>query len=801
MEGGRARDEVRGATTRSAGDTAELERRLVGRTTMTQDSGGGRRKQQQQAKMEGGGCSRFSSSSQYKSPGLLTGGLWRNQWRCYSKRMADSGGSGGSGEEHEHRQGSHPSTNPSSCSRKGKGKTTYHRHTTQQTQRLETFFKDFPHPDENQRHQLSRELGLDPKQIKFWFQNKRTQRKTQNERADNTALRAENERIHCENLAIMEALKSVICPACGGPPLGEEERQRNFEKLKMENVQLKAEHAKISNILAKYIGKPISHIESLMPRPRSADVSTGSVPNHGVSVRNVDLNVAPSNPATSSQLKVIQGTEMANTVEITAYAMEELIRIVRMKDPLWIESPLDGRYLLHHDTYEQMFSRNYRFRGSGARVETSKESVLVTMEPSSLVSIFQDVSKWADMFHTIVTKASSIQVLEEETQVNHRTHLQLIHSQMHVLSPLVPARDVYFLRRCQQIEPGKWVIVDVSYNQMKDDASPYNTRRLPSGCLIQDMGNGCSKVTWVEHVEVEDKYQAHKLFRDLVCGSHMYGAERWAITLQRMCERFAYTMLDDVPTHNAMEGAVIVVPEGRRNVMKLAHRMVKNFCAGLNMSSKLDFPHLSEVNNSGVRVCVRKSEEPGQPSGTIVSAATTLWLPLVPQVVFNFFRDENTRVQWDVLCNGNSVQEIARIQSGTHRGNAISIIQSSLHAENLLTLQESSIDPLTCMVVYAPIDSTAVTIALSGGDTSTVRILPSGFTISSDGRANLVSRPSTSTSPSKPAGTLLTVAFQTLVSSPSGPEQLNVESVATVNTLISATIQKIKVALKCSGPE
>ncbi|KAI3417477.1 uncharacterized protein J3R85_014433 [Psidium guajava] len=734
--------------------------------------------------------------------------------------MADSGGSGGSGEEHEHRQGSHPSPNPSSSSRQGKGKTkTYHRHTPHQTQRLEAFFKDFPHPDENQRRQLSRELGLDPQQIKFWFQNKRTQRKTQNERADNRALRAENERIHCENLAIMEALKSVICPDCGGPPLGEEERQCNLEKLKTENVQLKEEHAKLSNILAKYIGKPISHIESLMPGPRSsADVFTASVPNHGVSVRNVDVHVSSPNVASSSQLKVIPSTEMANTVEITAHAMDELIKVVRMKDQLWIESPLDGRYILHRDTYEQMFPRNYRFRGLGARLETSKESVLVTMEPSSLVSIFLDVSKWADMFHTIVTKASSIPVLEEET------HLQLIHAQMHVLSPLVPARDVYFLRRCQQIELGKWVIVDVSYNYMNDDACPYNTWRLPSGCVIQDMRNGCSKVTWVEHVEVDDKNQAHKLFRDLVCGSLTYGAERWAITLQRMCERFAYTMLDDALTHDAVEvgitysecptrqnfekwrvritsSPVIVVPEGRRNVMKLAQRMVKNFCAGLSMSGKLDFPHLSEVNNSGVRVCVRKSEEPGQPSGTIVSAATSLWLPLGPQVVFNYFRDENTRVQWDVLCKGNSVQQIARIQSGTHHGNTISIIQSSLHAQNLLMLQESSIDPLTCMVVYAPIDSTAITIALSGGDTTTVQILPSGFTISSDGRANPGSRPSTSTSSSKLAGTLLTVAFQILVSSPSSPEQLSVESVATVNTLISETVQKIKASLNCSASE
>lgn len=38
-------------------------------------------------------------------------------------------------------------------------------------------FKECQHPDENQRAALSRELGLDPRQIKFWFQNRRTQMK------------------------------------------------------------------------------------------------------------------------------------------------------------------------------------------------------------------------------------------------------------------------------------------------------------------------------------------------------------------------------------------------------------------------------------------------------------------------------------------------------------------------------------------------------------------------------------------------------------------------------------------------
>lgn len=155
--------------------------------------------------------------------------------------------------------------------------------------------------------------------------------------------------------------------------------------------------------------------------------------------------------------------------------------------------------------------------------------------------------------------------------------------------------------------------------------------------------------------------------------------------------------------------------------MKLSHRMVKNFCGVLSMSGKLDFPQLSEVNNSGVRISVRISTELGQPSGTIVSAATSLWLPLQPESIFNFFRDEKARVQvcnaiyfffllvslikwtnlhfifqWDVLSNGNPVHEIAHILTGVHPGNSISIIRvmSSYDFCHLQTIRETNSNAL-----------------------------------------------------------------------------------------------------------
>ncbi|WOL00101.1 homeobox-leucine zipper protein ROC5-like [Canna indica] len=705
----------------------------------------------------------------------------------------------------------------------------YHRHTPQQIQELESLFKECPHPDEKQRMELSRRLSLEPRQVKFWFQNRRTQMKTQIERHENSILRQENDKLRSENISIREAIRSPMCCNCGAPAvLGEISLEE--QHLRIENARLKDELDRLCALTGKFLGKPISALAGSLPLsvPNSSlDLAVGTNGFAGLgSVTTPTLPplsdftsgtvITPARP-TGAFAGVDKSEERFLFLELALAAMDELVKMAQMVEPLWIPSLNGGGETLNCVEYERCFARCIGSKPAGFVSEASRETGVVIINTSALVETLMDSARWAEMFPSVIARTTATEVISGGMAGSKNGVLQLMHAELQVLSPLVPVRDVHFLRFCKQLTDGAWAIVDVSIDGIRGDSSSptsqINCRRLPSGCVVQDMPNGYSKVTWVEHAEY-DEATVHPLYRPLLRSGMALGARRWIATLQRQCQSLAILMSSSVPP---IDNTAAITASGRRSMLKLAQRMTDNFCAGVCASSAREWSKLGGGVNIGedVRVMTRQSvADPGEPPGVVLSAATSVWLPVSPQRLFDFLRDEQLRCQWDILSNGGPMQEMAHIAKGQNTGNAVSLLRASVsiyisyltqstclfsseanvglqavsaNQSSMLILQETCTDASGSMVVYAPVDIPAMHLVMSGGDSAYVALLPSGFAILPDGGAG-----------SKTGGSLLTVAFQILVNS-QPTAKLTVESVETVNNLISCTVQKIKAALNCEA--
>lgn len=667
----------------------------------------------------------------------------------------------------------------------------YHRHTQHQIQEMESFFKECPHPDDKQRKELSRELSLEPLQVKFWFQNKRTQMKTQQERHENSQLRAENDKLRSENMRYKEALASATCPTCGGPTVIDE-MTFDEQNLRVENVRLREEIDRISGIAAKYIGKPITPYP-LMPTqgaPRGLDLSVGNYgmqPAMGGDMYGGGVDVLRSVTGPHEQDKPL-------IVELAVAATDELVRMAQLGEPLWERSLEYGHEALNEDEYMRLFPRGIGPKPPHYKSESSRDSGIVIMNTMTIVEILMDVSQWTTMFSSIVSRAMTLEVLSTGIAGNCNGALQVMTAEYQVPSPLVPTRESFFLRYSKKHAEGMWTVVDVSLDHLRGQSM--RCRRRPSGCVIQECQNGYSKVIWIEHVEVDER-ETHNLYKQVVNTSLGFGARRWISTLDRQSERFQSALVNNLPAGDA--GAITNI-EGRKSLLRLAERMVTSFCNGVCASTAHNWTALSGASGEDVRVMTRKSvDDPGRPAGIVLSAATSFWLPVQPKKLFDFLRDENSRAEWDILSNGGAVQEMAHVANGRDPGNSVSLLRVNSHnsnQSNMLILQESSMDAAAGFVIYAPVDVAAMNLVLQGGDPDYVALLPSGFAILPDGQTmNRVGAGEMGVT-----GSLLTVAFQILVdSAPSA--KLSLGSVATVNNLISCTVDRIKNSIVVGKPE
>ncbi|KAL5727623.1 Homeobox-leucine zipper protein ANTHOCYANINLESS 2 [Ranunculus cassubicifolius] len=739
-----------------------------------------------------------------------TGLIGRTKEDEYESRSGSDNMDGGSGDDQD---GDKPPR-----------KKRYHRHTPQQIQELEALFKECPHPDEKQRMELSRRLSLESRQVKFWFQNRRTQMKTQLERHENSILRQENDKLRAENMSIRDAMRNPICNNCGGPAmLGDVSLEE--QHLRIDNARLKDELDRVCALAGKFLGRPVSSMGNSMPPPMpnsclelgvgnngfdqglsSVTTTMNSSNGYGVSVSN-GMTMVPS--SRSGMSGVDRSMERSMYLELALAAMDELVKMAQTEEPLWMPSLVGGKETLNQEEYMRMFNPCIGMKPNGFVTEATRETGMVIINSLALVETLMDANRWAETFPCMIARTSTADVISSGVGGTRNGALQLMHAELQVLSPLVPIREVNFLRFCKQHAEGVWAVVDVSIDANRESPnSPtfVTCRRLPSGCVVQDMPNGYSKVTWVEHAEYDPNI-IHRLYRPVISAGMGFGAQRWVATLERECECLAI-ILSSGPANDPSA----ITPSGRRSMLKLAQRMTNNFCAGVCASTIHKWNKLNVGNvDEDVRVMTRKSvDDPGEPPGVVLSAATSVWLPVSPQKLFDFLRNEGLRSEWDILSNGGPMHEMTHIAKGRDNGNCVSLLRAGTdNQSSMLILQETCIDAAGSLVVYAPVDIPAMHVVMSGGDSAYVALLPSGFAIVPDGPVSRSGGGASNQSPDSnnngstqngggSGGSLLTVAFQILVNSlPTA--KLTVESVETVNNLISCTVQKIKAALHCEN--
>ncbi|KAJ8444165.1 hypothetical protein Cgig2_030985 [Carnegiea gigantea] len=282
----------------------------------------------------------------------------------------------------------------------------------------------------------------------------------------NNVLRSENDRVRRENIAIQEVLKKMICPSCGSPPLAEEESMQSLEKLRQENLELRQEFDRVSTVLANYMGRQGSAFD----KPNASGAGQGS----GNPIFRVDSLIDDIN--TDEFCLAYPMEANPETTGIANNAMRELIKLLRMDEPLWIKSSVDDHLVLDHESYKKIIPQSAGPRFLRSRRESSKDTGVVNMDARLLVDLYLDRDEWVHHFPTAVSRARTIRVLAAGYSGTRSGSLQL------------------------QIETGIWVIADVSCDLIDNCAvSRTSCWKHPSGFMIKYMSNGRSKSAEIFH--------------------------------------------------------------------------------------------------------------------------------------------------------------------------------------------------------------------------------------------------------------------------------------------------------------
>ncbi|XP_059071632.1 homeobox-leucine zipper protein HDG5-like [Cryptomeria japonica] len=335
------------------------------------------------------------------------------------------------------------------------------------------------------------------------------------------------------------------------------------QSLALENELLRTEIEKLKAVASNCLGRTIPLLET---RADQSQMMYSSHHEEGSSGQNQITLPTPT----------CVSLDESSAMEAAQKATEEFIWMVDANEPVWVKKPFaDGTIkILNTNELYGTFPQGMGL-SSNMKREGSRDTSIVSITGAELVDLFMDVNKWKKIFSLIVTRAGTLQVVSQGVGGHRNGLLQLMYAELQILSPLVPTRHISFLRFSQQPTNGMCIVVDFSLENLNYSISPsvgwYH--KHPSGCVIQDMPNGCSKVIWIEQGETDYRI-VHKIFEQVINSEMAFGAQHCLTCLQRQCCWFK-TLVD-----LTSEGAVY-----RTNMIRLAQNISSQFVANIILYS------------------------------------------------------------------------------------------------------------------------------------------------------------------------------------------------------------------------
>ncbi|KAM3264692.1 hypothetical protein P3L10_001686 [Capsicum annuum] len=152
--------------------------------------------------------------------------------------------------------------------------------------------------------------------------------------------------------------------------------------------------------------------------------------------------------------------------------------------------------------------------------------------------------------------------------------------------------------------------------------------------------------------------------------------------------------------------ASIVCSSAQISIWKLAQRMNCNFCAGI-CATIYKWKTIQLPNEEDAKLMTRKNiDDPSEPIGVVLSASKTIWLPMKPQCLLEFFMNEQMRSQWVVLSSNGPMQQMVHISKDKNLANSVSLFRAngddtSANKKDVLILRDAFIDSTGSILVYA----------------------------------------------------------------------------------------------------